>query len=79
MAKRIVVIQGHPDVAKTHLYHALAAAYAEGAEAAGHAIHHIDVADLQFPMLRLQSEFENGPVPSAVVPAQQASRQPIIS
>jgi putative NADPH-quinone reductase len=69
MAKSIVIIQVYPDVAKTHLCHALAAAYAEGAEAAGHTIQHIDVADLQFPMLRLQSEFDNGPVPSTVVPS----------
>ena len=72
MVKRIVIIQGHPDIAKIHLCHALANAYADGAKAAGHAIHRIEVADLQFPMLRLQYEFENGPVPSAVVPAQQA-------
>jgi putative NADPH-quinone reductase len=35
MAKRIVIIQGHPDPAGGHLCHALADAYAAGARGQG--------------------------------------------
>jgi hypothetical protein len=34
-ARRIAIIQGHPDPAGHHLLHAMADAYAEGAIAAG--------------------------------------------
>jgi len=38
MARRVAIIQGHPDPAGGHFGHALADAYAEGALAAGHAV-----------------------------------------
>ncbi len=59
MAKRIVIIQGHPDPAGHHLLHAMADAYAEGATAAGHEVRRIEVAKLVFPLLRTQVDFEN--------------------
>lgn len=37
-AKRILVIQGHPDTKPGHLCHALAAAYCAGANEAGHVV-----------------------------------------
>jgi putative NADPH-quinone reductase len=72
MAKNIIIIQGHTDSGGNHLCHALANAYASGAESAGHAVHRIAVADLQFPILRTKSEFEHGPVPPIIEPVQQA-------
>jgi putative NADPH-quinone reductase len=72
MVKRIVIIQGHPDSGGNHLCHALANAYAQGAEAAGHTVQRIQVATLEIPFLRTKSEFEHGPVPSAVEPVRQA-------
>ena len=71
MVKNIVIIQGHPDAGAKHLCHALSDAYAAGAESAGHAVHRIDVAQLQFPLLRTKAEFEHGPVPPALASAQQ--------
>lgn len=52
MPRRIVVIQGHPDNSERHLCHALADAYAEGAQQGGHEVRHVAVAELEFPLLR---------------------------
>lgn len=42
----IHLIQGHPDTGKPHFCHALADAYANGAEAGGHSIRRISAANL---------------------------------
>ena len=63
MAKRVLVINGHPDRLRHHLCTALAEAYIEGASGAGHVIHRIDLAGFQFPMLRSQVDFESGKLP----------------
>lgn len=64
MPKRILVIQGHPDPSENHLCHALATAYREGADQTGHSIATVKVADLDFPLLRMESDFNEGsPVP----------------
>jgi len=69
---RIVIIQGHPDSAGGHFCHALAGAYQEAAEAAGHTVQLIGVASLDFPWLRNAAEFESGDPPPAIRQAQQA-------
>lgn len=71
MSKRIVIIQGHPDQQKSHYGHALAKAYAKGAESAGHAVEWICVAELDFPLLRSDEEFNHGQVPQAIREAQE--------
>lgn len=68
--KRIVLIQGHPDGAATHLCHALAAAYTEGAKEAGHSVRCIQVAALDFPLLRSQQAWEEGALPAGLQQAQ---------
>jgi putative NADPH-quinone reductase len=70
--RRILLIQGHPDPQGGHLCHALAQAYAEGAEAAGHALKRIEVAQLDFPVLRSAAEWEKGALPGSLIAAQQA-------
>jgi len=72
MLRRIVVIQDHPDPDPHRLCRALADAYAEGAREAGHAVARIDIASLDFPLLRTQNAFEHEPVPDSLRPAQQA-------
>jgi putative NADPH-quinone reductase len=67
MSKRIVIIQGHPDATRPHLLHAMADAYAEGAVAAGHEVRCIEVAKLEFALLRTQEDFEKGALPPALV------------
>ena len=66
MTRRIAVIQGHPDPSGRHLLHAMADAYAEGATAAEHDVRRIEVAKLEFPLLRTQVDFETGALPPAL-------------
>ncbi len=65
MFEPIVIIQGNPDPQRTHFGHALAAAYARGARAAGREVSVIDVARIDFPLLRTKEDFEQGePLPA---------------
>jgi putative NADPH-quinone reductase len=52
--------QGHPDPKGNHFGHALANAYTQGAETAGHEVRHIDIAKLNFPILRTKEDWEHG-------------------
>lgn len=70
--RRIAVIQGHPDPAGGHFAHALADAYAEGALAAGHEVRRVDIARLDFPLLRSKHDFERGSTPPALLEARDA-------
>jgi putative NADPH-quinone reductase len=72
MSRRILVIVGHPDPSPDRLCRGLALAYAEGAEQAGHEVRKIDVALLQFPMLRTSQEFEHGTIPDGLKQAAEA-------
>ena len=72
MAKAVVVIQGHPDSAGEHLCHGLADAYAAGAASGGHSVARVEVAKLDFPLLRSAAEFETGAVPPDIRTAQDA-------
>ena len=45
----------------------MADAYAEGAGVAGHEVRRIEVARLQFPLLRTQVEFESASLPSTLI------------
>lgn len=68
---RILLLQGHPTPGGGRLCHALADAYADGAEAAGHAVRRIAVADLSFPLLRSEAEWRDGAPPPDIARAQQ--------
>jgi putative NADPH-quinone reductase len=74
LRKKIVVVQGHPDPAPERLCRGLAEAYAHGAEKGGHEVRRIDVASLDFPMLRSQAQFEGGGPPTAIAEAQETLR-----
>jgi putative NADPH-quinone reductase len=69
--KRILLIQGHPDAGGAHLGHALAASYAQGARQEGHEVRTLDVAALDFEVLRSQKEWETQPAPPGLQAAQQ--------
>lgn len=60
MSQRILIVDGHPDPAGERLVHALVQAYREGAEAGMHEVLTLRVADLSFPLLRTQADYENG-------------------
>jgi putative NADPH-quinone reductase len=66
MSKRILLIQGHPDASEPHFCHALATSYRSGAEGEGHMVRHVNVAELEFPLLRTQKDFETGIVPASL-------------
>jgi putative NADPH-quinone reductase len=68
----VAIVQGHPDPGRGRLCHGLTDAYADGAAAAGHAVMRIEPAQIDFPMLRSQQNFEAGQLPSMLVPARDA-------
>ena len=70
-SKRIALIQGHPDPGGGRFCHALAFAYAEGAREAGHEVRAIDVAKLEFPLLRTSKDWQEGTASAAIAGAQQ--------
>ena len=74
MSKRVLILQGHPDTTASHLGHALADAYAAGAEESWHTVRRITIAELDFPLLRSKAEWESGPLPEGLRDAQEAIR-----
>lgn len=72
VSKSIVIVNGHPDTDPAHFCHALAAAYRRGAEAGGHTVTTVSVADLHFPMLRNPRDFADAPSPEELIPAREA-------
>lgn len=70
MSKRILLVQGHPDPSRRHLCHTLEDAYADAAVIAGHEIRRARVAELDFPLLRTQDEWEHGKLPETLQQAQ---------
>lgn len=72
MALKILVIDGHPDSDPKRLCHALAAAYVTGAGDGGHDVKRIDVASLDFPLLRSAQEFNESTPPPVIRDAQDA-------
>jgi len=69
---RITILQGHPDPHERHFNHALADAYARGAEERGHEVRRIDVAQLDFPLLRSATQWTEGLLPPGLQEAQNA-------
>jgi putative NADPH-quinone reductase len=72
MGKHIAIIQGHPDSSVRHFGHALADEYAKGCEDGGHEVRRIEVATLDFPLLRTKEDFEKGRPPDSIRQAQDA-------
>jgi putative NADPH-quinone reductase len=72
VAKRIVIVQGHPDPGGGRYGHALAQAYVEGATAAGHEVEILPVAEFDFPLIRTKSDFDGGQPPEIIQRCQQA-------
>ena len=68
---RILILQAHPDASERHLCHALAEAYAEGARTQGHELRMLEIARLEFPLLRSQQAWDKEPAPAGLAAAQQ--------
>ncbi|OHV77533.1 NAD(P)H-dependent oxidoreductase [Ensifer sp. LCM 4579] len=69
---RVLVIVGHPDPDPVRFCGVLAEAYAEAAQAAGHDVRRIDLAEIDVPFLRSREAFEEGPLPASLVEAREA-------
>lgn len=61
---KILLVQGHPTAGGAHFCHALADAYAAAAQGAGHELRRLEIAALDFPVLRSRAEWEGVPVPA---------------
>ncbi|WP_434723538.1 NAD(P)H-dependent oxidoreductase [Mesorhizobium sp. RIZ17] len=72
MQRGILIVIGHPDPSPERLGRALASAYAEAAERAGHIVRKIDLALLDIPLLRTMQEFEHGAIPDSLKEATEA-------
>lgn len=72
-SRRILLINGHPQAGARRLIHTLTDAYAQGALDAGHELRHVNVAELDFPLLRSQDEWEHG----ALAPSLQTAQDDI--
>lgn len=70
-ARRIVILQGHPDPEGHHFCHALEQAYVNGAAEVGHVVQVVRVATLDFPLLRSRKD-QHSEVPAAIAAAQAA-------
>lgn len=67
----IALIQGHPDPGGHRFGHALAGGYAQAAKDAGHAVREIDIARLDFPLLRTAADWQDGAANEAICAAQE--------
>jgi putative NADPH-quinone reductase len=74
MAGRVLVLDGHPEPGHGHFVHALAAVYGDAARAAGHEVRTIELAALEFPLLRSNEDFVKGRPPAPVAAVQQDIR-----
>ncbi|MEI9928827.1 MAG: NAD(P)H-dependent oxidoreductase [Sphingomonas sp.] len=70
MKRRIALIDGHPDADRARFVHALADRYAEGARGGGGEVRRIDLATLDFPLLRSRGQWEGAP-PAMIAEAQK--------
>lgn len=63
---RVLLIEGHPDGSPQRLNRALADAYAAGAEAGGHTVHRVRLAELDIPLLRSADAWTKGELNAAL-------------
>jgi len=67
---RIAVLDAHPDPDRARFVHALADSYVGGALGAGHKVRRIELAKLDFPLLRSAADWTDGELPPALKRAQ---------
>ncbi|MBX3629193.1 MAG: NAD(P)H-dependent oxidoreductase [Nitrosomonas sp.] len=72
--RRIAIIQGHPDTTVRHFCHALAEAYLKGAQSSGFEVRLIDVAAMDFTLLRSKADFESSVPAPSILQAQDTIR-----
>lgn len=72
MSRRIVIIQAHPDPSAERFCSALAQAYRDGAESAGHVVETLRVAELSFPLVSSERDWQGDSIPEDIERAQRA-------
>lgn len=70
MAKRVLLINGHPDPRSSTFIGALAHAYAAGAKTGGHEVRRLDIGALDIDFLHSAAEFTEAPRDAAMKAAQ---------
>jgi putative NADPH-quinone reductase len=71
-SRRILILNGHPDAGGGHFLDAAVEAYAEAAREGGHEVQRLDVAQLDFPLLRSAHHWQHEAAPPAIMEAQAA-------
>ncbi|HEX2649958.1 MAG TPA: NAD(P)H-dependent oxidoreductase [Burkholderiales bacterium] len=74
MSRRIAILQGHPDRSGRRFGHALARSYEQGAGSAAHEVRIVQIARLDFPLLRTQEDWRKSTPPGGLADAQDAIR-----
>jgi putative NADPH-quinone reductase len=74
MAKKIALIDAHPDARPARFVHSLVEAYASGAREASHDLWTIALGEIDVPILRTREEWMDQPPPASVQPGQEAIR-----
>ena len=72
IARRVLIIDAHPDRNPRHLDHALARAYETGARDRGHDVRRLMLNEMEIPFLSSRHDWEQEPLPAALIPAQEA-------
>ncbi len=72
VARRIAIIQGHPDPEGGHFCHALASAYQSGAVASGHVVEIVETSRLELPYIRNKAQWEAPPTDRGILQMQQS-------
>src|SRR5579863_126637 len=67
---KIAIVVGHPDPSEERLNRALADSYAQASVQAGNEVRRIDVARLEFPVIRTYDDFYHGSAPAGIARAQ---------
>jgi putative NADPH-quinone reductase len=68
--RRILILNGHADHRPERLCSGLCDAYTTAAAGAGHQVRRLDVAALDFPLIRTAQDFIDGPPPPDIAAAQ---------
>jgi putative NADPH-quinone reductase len=71
---RITLIDGHPDPDPGRFVHALANAYAKSASETGHQVRRLEIAKMDFPILRSAQDWQQGTPSLAIKRAQDDIR-----
>jgi putative NADPH-quinone reductase len=72
--RNLAIIDGHPDARPERFVHALASRYAEGAIASGHNVRRLNIAELDFPVVRAREDWEAGAPCTDIALAQETIR-----